>query len=167
MSDAMSLFDLLSTDGARHFTPAERDQLRTHAATLQVAARVSEAVEECEGVVIDDVLTALRERYLRFGQLQPQAWERLGADLELVLRHDVRALALGDPRRLDDAVLCYLRSIYAGYRLSHAFLRECFTLLRQQLAERLDPDEIAALAPYLERNIQVLASGHEPAAAVV
>ena len=163
----MSLFDLLLGNGDQHFTSAERDHLREHAAAIEIAVRVSKAVEDCEGSVVEEVLTALRERYPRFGQLQPQAWERLGADLQLVLRHDVRALALGDPRRLDDAVLCYLRSIYAAYRLSHAFLRECFTILRQQLAERLEPDAISALAPYLERNIQVLASGHEPAAIVV
>jgi hypothetical protein len=163
----MSLLDLLLSKGDQHFAPAERDQLRSHAAALELTARVSASIEECEAVVVDDVLAALRERYPRFGKLQPQAWERLGADLQLVLRQDVRALAAGDVRRLDDAVLCYLRSIYGAYRLSHSFLRECFTLLRQQLTERLDPDEIAALAPYLERNIQVLASGQEPAAAVV
>ena len=158
----MSLIDLLSSDGDRHFTPesATNFALMPRDPTRRPGAP---PVEECEGVVVDDVLAALRDRYPRFGQLQPQAWERLGADLQLVLRHDVALAAVGDPRRLDDAVLCYsLRSIYAGYRLSHAFLRECFTLLRQQLTERLDPDEIAALVPYLERNIQVLASGHEP-----
>ena len=73
-----------------------------------------------------------------------------------------RAPLLGDPRRLDDSVLFYLRSIFSAYRLSHGFLRECFTLLRHQLAARLEPDDLSALAPYLERNIEVLASGAEP-----
>jgi Phycobilisome protein len=163
----MNLLDLLRTTGDRHLTASEREQLRCCASGLETAARVSAAVEECEAAAVEDVVAALRARYPRFGQLQPQAWERLAADLELVLRHDLRALLLGDPRSLDSSVLFYLRSIFAAYRLSHGFLRECFTLLRHQLAARLEPDDFATLAPYLERNIEVLASGAEPAAPVV
>jgi hypothetical protein len=163
----MNLMDLLRTNGDRHLTVSEREQLRACANGLENAVRVSAAVEDCEAGAVDDVVMALRERYPRFGQLQPQAWERLAADLQLVLRHDVRALLLGDPRALDDSVLFYLRSIFSAYRLSHGFLRECFTLLRHQLATRLEPDDLSALAPYLERNIEVLASGAEPPAPIV
>jgi hypothetical protein len=167
MSDAMNLVDLLHSNRDRHLTNGEREQLRSLAIGLETAVRISAAVEECEAAAVEDVVAALRERYPRFGQLQPQSWERLAADLLLVLRHDVHALLLGDPRALDDAVLIYLRSIFAAYRLSHGFVRECFTLLRHQLAARLDPDDVATLAPYLERNIEVLASGPEPSTPVV
>ena len=167
MSDTMNLIDLLCANGDRHLSASEREQLRSCASGLENGARVSAAVEECETAVVEDVVTSLRDRYPRFGQLQPQAWERLAADLQLVLRHDVRALLIGDPRALDDSVLLYLRSIFSAYRLSHGFLRECFTLLRHQLATRLEPDDVSALAPYLERNIEVLASGAEPTAPIV
>ena len=136
----MSLLDLLLSNGDQHFTPTERDHLRSHAAALELAARVSASIEECESVVVEDVLSALKERYPRFGKLQPQAWERLGADLQLVLRHDVRALALDDPRRLDDAVLCYLRSIYGGLsaltRISAGVLHALTTAIDRTIGSR-------------------------------
>src|SRR5205823_4167093 len=77
MSDAMNLMELLHTNGDRHLTTAEREQLRSCASGLETAVRVSAAIEESEAAAIEDVVTALRERYPRFGQLQPQAWERL------------------------------------------------------------------------------------------
>ena len=163
----MNLDDLLQESGDRHLTAAEREQLQACARQLELAARVAAAVEAAEPAVVEDVVETLRERFPRFAELQPQAWERLAADLQLVVRHDVRALIRGDPRSLDDSVLLYLRSILAAYRLSPGFVRECFTRLREALKAKLGREEASALDPYLKRNIDVLSDLPEPAAAVV
>lgn len=162
----MTLCDLMVRAGDGHFTPSEREQVRALARDLENAMQTSSAVEAVEEEAVGSVIATLRERHPRVGQLQPNAWERLAADLQLVIRHNVRALALGEPKELDDAVLDYLRSILSAYRLSPAFIRECFSLLRTRLAERLSLEQAAALAPYLQRNIDVLGDVPEPVAPV-
>lgn len=163
----MNIVELLHTTGDRHLTAAERDQLRDCTRQVESAIRIGSAVEAVESSVVEEVVHDLRERHPRFGQLQPQAWEKLAADLQLILRNDVRALRLGDPQSLDAAVLSYLASVYSAYRLSRGFVRECLTSLRDRLTARLSRDDADELRPYLNRNIEVLAAGEEPAAAVV
>lgn len=162
----MTLCDLMLRAGDCHFTANEREQVRGMARDLERAMQTSAAVEAVEDEAVGSVIESLRERHPRVGQLQPQAWERLAADLKLVLRHDVRALAIGEPDELDGSVLIYLRSILAAYRLSPAFVHECFSLLDARLSERLAAEHAAALRPYLQRNIDVLADLPEPAAPV-
>lgn len=162
----MTLCELIERTGDSHFSAGEREQVRGLARDLNLAMQTSAAVEVVEDDAVAGVIESLRERHPRFGQLQPNSWERLAADLKLVLRNDVRALALGDLQELDGSVLVYLRSILAAYRLSPAFVRECFSLLRDRLSERLSAEQAAALNPYLQRNIDVLSDVPEPAAPV-
>lgn len=163
----MNVVELLQTTGDRHLTSEERDRLRACARQVERAIQIGAAVESIESDVVEEVISDLRDRYPRFGQLQPQAWERLAADLQLVLRHDVRALRLGEPRSLDDAALAYLASVYSAYRLSRGFVRECFTALRDRLSARMNRTDADELRPYLDRNIDVLAAGPEPTLPVV
>src|SRR5262245_27301337 len=118
----MTLCDLMQRAGDSHFSPSEREQVRGLARDLELAMQISAAVEAVEDEAVASVIATLRERHPRVGQLQPQAWERLASDLQLVVRHNVRALALGEPAELDGAVLLYLRSILSAYRLSPAFV---------------------------------------------
>jgi Phycobilisome protein len=73
----------------------------------------------------------------------------------------------GDLKVLEDKALFYLRSILAAYNVTPQFAREAFGRLRDRCREQLAAETFARLAPYLERNIQVLADFPEPAVAMV
>jgi hypothetical protein len=157
---------LRQSDG-RYLTADERESVLTYARDLPGGVEAARAVEASEGGLIDAVVAELRERYPRFERLFPNAWDRLAADLRLVLRADVRAMLAGDLRVLEDKALFYLRSILSAYNVTPQFARDAFTLLRDRCRDQLGDEVFARLEPYLERNVQVLADFPEPAVAMV
>jgi hypothetical protein len=157
---------LRQADG-RYLTAEERDAVLAHASELPAAVLAGEEVAAHEGEVVDAVVAELREQFPRFERLFPNAWDQFANDLRLVLRADVRAMLSGDLRVLEDKALFYLRSILAAYSVTPQFGHEAFTRLRDRARERLGADAFAKLAPYLERNIQVLGDIPEPAVAMV
>jgi Phycobilisome protein len=157
---------LRQADG-RYLTAAEREQVLAIAQDLVTAVRASEETETHEAGLIAVVIKELQDQFPRFGQLFPDAWERLADDLRLVLRADVRAMLSGDQRVLEDKALFYVRSILAAYNATPQFVRATFTRLRDRCRDALGAETFARLEPYLERNVQVIADFPEPAVAMV
>jgi hypothetical protein len=162
-----SLRSILSGCDGRYPTAEERGQLEAFAHELPKRVKASVEVEAHEGAIVSAVVDALREHYPRYEKLFPQAWDRCAREVQFVLRSDVRAMLAGDPRELDDKALVYLRSVLAAYNLTPQFVRDCFTLVRDQCRERLSAQAFAHLEPFLQRNVQVLADFPEPAVAAV
>jgi len=163
----MSLHDVLRQCDGRYPTAEERERALTFARSLPQRVRASEEVEAHEDAAVEAAVTALSERYPRFGRVHPQAWERLTHDLRLILRADVRALIADDPSGLDAQALCYLRSMWAAYHVTPAFAREACELLADQLRTVLSAESLSALEPFLSRNLHVLGGVPEPAVAAV
>jgi hypothetical protein len=151
----------------RYLTAEERDAVLAYATELPAAVRAGEEVAAHEAAVIDAVISELREQFPRFDRLFPNAWDEFAGNLRLVLRADARAMLTGDLRLLEDKALFYLRSILAAYSVTPQFAREAFTRLQDRCRDRLGAEAFARMAPYLERNIQVLADFPEPAVAMV
>ena len=164
---AAPLSTILRQSDGRYLTAEEREAVLVYARDLPAAVKAGEGVESQEAVVIADVVGAMRDQFPRFERLFTDAWERFAADVQLVLRADVRAMLSGDLRLLEDKALFYVRSILAAYNVTPEFAREAFVRLRDRCREKLTADTFARLAPYLERNIQVIADFPEPAVAMV
>jgi hypothetical protein len=162
-----SLNEILRACEGRYPGAAEREKLLTVARELPARVRAAEDVEAQEAAIAEAVVAALRERYPRYEKLFSQAWGRCASDLQVVLRYDVRAMLANDPRPLEDKALYYMRSILAAYNLTPQFVRDCFTLLRDQCRARLSPESFGLLDPFLDRNVRVLADFPEPAVAAV
>jgi hypothetical protein len=162
-----SLHDILRASEGRYLTPAEREQVLAFARELPARLQAAEETELFEADILAAIVESLRERYPRYEKLFPEAWGRCTHDVAFVLRYDVRAMLANDRRPLDDKALFYLRSIFAAYNLTPQFTRDCFTVLRDQCRERLSPEAFAFLAPFLDRNVQVLADFPEPLVAAV
>jgi hypothetical protein len=161
------LSTILRQSDGRYLTPDEREQVLAYAHDLPGRVQAAQAVEAAEDNLVAAVVRELKERYPRFERLFPNAWDRLGDDLRLVLRADARAMLVGDLRVLEDKALFYLRSILTAYNVTPQFARDAFTLLRNCCRDRLPEDAFARLDPYLDRNVQVLADFPEPAVAMV
>jgi hypothetical protein len=97
----MNLTQLLASSADRHLSEAERLALMDWSRTIELTSRIAGAAQAAENEVVGAVTCTLQERFPRFGEMQPDAWDRLSADMRLVLRHDVCALLLGDPRGLE------------------------------------------------------------------
>jgi hypothetical protein len=161
------LSTILHQADGRYLTAEERDAVLAYARELPAAVHAGEEVAGEEHAIVDAVVAELRELFARFDRLFPNAWDQFAGQLRLVLRADVRAMLTGDQRVLEDKALFYLRSILAAYGVTPEFAREAFTRLRDRCQDRVGDEAFARLAPYLERNIQVLADFPEPAVAMV
>lgn len=161
----MSWRDVLRQSEGRYLTPEERGRALAFASALPQRVRAGEEVEAHEDAVVEATCAALRETHPQFGRAHPQAWDRLGHDLRLILRADVRAMLADDAHHLTDYALHYVRSIWAAYQVTPSFARDTCQLLADHLQSLLSAESFAALEPFLARNRDVLGGIPEPIAA--
>jgi small-conductance mechanosensitive channel len=149
----------------RYFHPDERQALLARAASLPERFQAAEQVQEHEEAIVQAVMEEMQQRHPESSAIKGPALAKTQNDVQLVLRFDVQAMILDDVRWLDEKVLFWLRTILAAGNFRPDFSRDCFTLLREQLARHTSPHTAALLEPYLKRNIEVLSDLPEPAAA--
>jgi len=157
---------LTSADG-RYFTTDERQVLLAYAESLPRRFRAADQVEEKEEAVLRDVVGELQKRHADFTKYHDQAWARVYRDVQLVLRADVHAMVADDAGQLDDRILYWMRTMFAANSFTPAFVRDCFSLLRERVRGQMAAEDFELLRPYLDRNVEVLADFPEPAARAV
>ncbi|HLW65705.1 MAG TPA: hypothetical protein VKS79_10325 [Gemmataceae bacterium] len=148
----------------RYFHADERRALLTQAASLPARFQAADQVQEHEDVIVQAVIEAMQQRYPESSAIKGPALAKTQNDVQLVLRFNVQAMILDHMRWLDEKVLFWLRTVLAAGNFSPKFSRDCFTLLRDQVAKHTSPQTAALLQPYLDRNIEVLSELPEPAA---
>jgi hypothetical protein len=155
-----------AADG-RYFTPEERQSMLNYAESLPKRFRIAEQIEQKEESIVRDVVAEMQNRFADFSKHHDQAWARLFRDTQLVLRADVQAMISDDMAQLDDRILYWMRTMFAANNLTPPFVRDCFSLLRDQIRAHLGDEDYELLRPYLDRNVEVLAAVPERTAQAV
>lgn len=156
------LSKLLTAADGRYLTPDERAMFEAYAASVSRRLGIGERVEAEEHAVLTAVIDEMQRKYPNFAQQHDQGWARCFRDLQLTLRQDVLSMQIDDLPGLDDRLLFWLRTMFAASNLTPQFCRDLFTLLRDRMRERLGSEEFDLLAPYLDRNVAVMADFPEP-----
>jgi phycobilisome protein len=157
---------LTSADG-RYFTAEERQGVLAFAESLPRRFHAADQVEQKEEAILRDVVGEVQKRHADLAKYHDQAWARVYRDAQLVLRADVQAMVCDDVRQLDDRMLLWMRTMFAANSFTPAFVRDCFSLLRDRARGHLAAEDFDLLRPYLDRNVEVLADFPEPAARAV
>jgi hypothetical protein len=154
-----------AADG-RYFTADERRQVLDYTDSLSRRFQAAEAVEQKEEAVIRTAVEELQKQYPNFAKYHDQGWARQFRDMQLVLRAAVQAMILDEVERLDDRILFWMRTMFDANNYTPAFVRDCFSQLRDRLAEQVG-DHFALLKPGLDRSVAVLSDFPEPATPAV
>jgi hypothetical protein len=157
----------LRNSEGRYLTADEKRSLLDFAAALPDRLRAAEEVERHEDAAIRQTLDEIRRRFPGFETAHDQAFAKGYRDLQLLVRFDVQAMIAGDATLLDDKVLYWHRAILSASNMTPKFVRQTYTLLRDQFEERLSAEAFAALRPYFDRNVSVLSDFPEPTVAAV
>jgi Phycobilisome protein len=155
-----------AADG-RYFTADERRQIKDYTDYLHHRLDAADAVEQKEEAVLRSVIEEMQKKYPNFAKYHDQGWARQFRDLQLVLRCVVHAMILDDLGQLDDRILFWMRTMFAANNYTPAFVRDCFTRLRDRLAEQPGGDHFELLKPGLDRSVEVLGDFPEPATPAV
>jgi hypothetical protein len=158
---------MLTAAGGRYPTPDERQALLDFAESLPRRVKAAELVEQTESAVVRGVIEEMQRRYPNFARYHEQGWDKVGRDLELVVRHDAQAVLADDPELLDEKVLVWLRTVLAALNITSGFVRDAFTLLRDGFRAALPAEAFGLLEPALTRNIEVTSDFPEPATPAV
>jgi hypothetical protein len=156
----------LAAEG-RYFQPAERHELLELAKSLPSRLHASDQIQQKEEAIVAAVMQEMQKRYAKFAKQHEHAWAKAFRDVVLVLRFDVQAMVCDEMRWLEEKVLFWLRTMLAAGNFTPQFIRDCFTLLREQVKLQVNPESFTWLQPYLDRNIEVLSDIPEPAAPAV
>jgi len=160
------LSKLATAADGRYFSADERRQIQDYAGSLQRRFDAAEAAEQKEESVLRSVVEEMQKKYPNFAKYHDQGWARQFRDLQLVLRAVVQAMILDDVSQLDDRILFWMRTMFAANNYTPAFVRDCFTRLRDRLAEQVG-DQFDLLKPGLDRSVEVLSDFPEPATPAV
>src|SRR5262245_13691658 len=161
------LSKLATAADGRYFTAEERRQVQDYADSLKRRFEAAEAVEQKEETVLRSVVEEMQKKYPNFATYHDQGWARQFRDLQLVLRAVVQAMILDDVAQLDVRILFWMRTMFAANNYTPAFVRDCFTRLRDRLAEQAGGDPFDLLKSGLDRSVEVLSDFPEPATPAV
>ena len=144
-------------------TPAERDRLAGYAATARHRLAALREVEGAERPIIEATLDALKLLYPNFARYHAAGWDKGYRDVQLLLAFMARSMMLDDPRLYEDQVLTWCRTIFKSLNFTPKFLRDSYTLLRDEVRRRVTPRAFTFLEPYLDHTIVYLSDIPEPA----
>jgi hypothetical protein len=161
------LSKLATAADGRYFSADERRQIKDYTDSLQRRLDAAEAVEQKEEAALRGVIEEMQKKYPNFAKYHDQGWARQFRDMQLVLRSVVHAMIMDDIDQLDDRILFWMRTMFAANNYTPAFVRDCFTRLRDRLAEQAGRDHFDLLKPGLDRSVEVLGDFAEPATPAV
>ncbi len=160
------LSKLATAADGRYFTADERRQILDYTDSVGRRIQAAEAIEQKEEALLRSVVEEMQKKYPSFAKYHDQGWARQFRDMQLVLRAAVQAMILDDVNQLDDRILFWLRTMFAANNYTPGFVRDCFTRLRDRLAEQ-GGDHFGLLKPGLDRSVEVLSDFPEPATPAV
>ncbi len=143
-------------------TGEERDRLAEYAGSVRARLAALQELEQVERQVVEATLDALRKLYPNFTRYHPVGWEKGYRDLQILLTYIGRSMFLNDRQLLDDQVLTWCRTIFKSLNFTPKFLRDSYTLLRENVRQRVKPRSYTLLEPYLDHTIEYLSDIPEP-----
>lgn len=146
----------------RYPTAEERDRLTEYAAGIRGRLAAVHEVESVEREVIEATLERIKQLYPNFTRYHAVGWEKGYRDLQLLVQFITKAMFLDDQRYLDDQVLTWTRTIFKSLNFTPKFLRDSYTLLRDNMRAKVKPRTYALMEPLLTHTIQYLSDIPEP-----
>jgi hypothetical protein len=157
------LKQIYTASESRYLTRDEMKEILSYTTSIPQRFKVAGQVEAKENDLVRSVIEYVKPRYPNMERFHPRPWERGARDVRLVLRHAVQAMIADDVSGLEERLLFWLRSIFAGVDLTPQFVRDTFSALEQAVKTQLPPEVETLLGPVLARVTEVLSDFPEPA----
>ena len=146
----------------RYPTADERDRLTEYAAGVRGRLAAMQEIQRVEREIIDATLDKIKQHYPNFLRYHAVGWEKGYRDLQLLLQFNAQAMFLDDRKWLDDQVLTWTRTIFKSLNFTPKFLRDSYTLLREDVRAKTKPRTFGLIEPFLTHTIQYLSDIPEP-----
>lgn len=137
-------------------------RLSRYATSLPARLSAAQEVASLEDQVLKRTVEAAQQKYPNYAKKHEQAWTKGYRDMQLVLRCVVAGMMLDDLDYAAEKVLVWHRSVNASFNMTPGFIRDCYSLLKENLAVTLSPEVYRMLELHLERMIEVSCDFPEP-----
>jgi Phycobilisome protein len=152
----------LNTMRDRYPTAEERDRLCEYASSVRARLVAVQEMQQIEHDVIVTTIERIKQLYPNFTRYHAVGWEKGYRDLQLLLQYMTKAMYLDDAHYYDHQVLTWVRTIFKSLNFTPKFLRDSYTILRENVRSRAKPRTFALMEPYLTHTINYLADIPEP-----
>lgn len=146
----------------RYPTGEERDRLTDYAGSVRARLTAVQELEKVERDVIELTITRIKQLYPNFTRYHSVGWEKGYRDMQLLLQYMAKAMYLDDMKYYDDVVLTWVRTIFKSLNFTPKFLRDSYTILKDNVRARVKPRTYLLMEPYLTHTIEYLSDIPEP-----
>jgi hypothetical protein len=155
---------LLSDAEGRYLEPTEQSAMIDYASSLEHRLAAMRAIQQHEAEIIEATMQAMWKEHPDMKVKHPHAYKKGVRDMTLVLRYSSMAMVRDCHAYLDQKVLYWFRTIVLAFEMSTP-LRFAYAELMRQAEARLAPDHYAAIMPFLQQSLDILAPQPEESAA--
>jgi hypothetical protein len=146
----------------RYPTAEERDRLTEYASSVRARLSALQEMEKIEHDVIEATLNRIKQLYPNFLRYHAVGWDKGYRDMQLLIQYMSKSMYLDDAHYYDHQVLTWVRTIFKSLNFTPKFLRDSYTILRENVRSRAKPRTYALMEPYLTHTIEYLADIPEP-----
>lgn len=137
-------------------TSEERQQIENYLATVKARRTALEELRRTVTMVIDRVIQRMREAYPEFAKYHGNGFEKGHRDLVLLTNMTANAMFIGEYLTLDEMFTEWYRTILKASHLSPFFVRDTFTVWREELQAALSDESYALLRPFADHVAEYL-----------
>jgi len=152
----------LNTLRDRYPTGDERDRMTEYATSVRARLAAVQELEKVERDVIELTLNRIKQLYPNFLRYHAVGWDKGFRDMQLLLQYMAKAMYLDDPKYYDDVVLTWVRAIFKSFNFTPKFLRDSYTVLKDNVRAKVKPRTYLLLEPYLTHTVEYLSDIPEP-----
>ncbi|MGL6074574.1 MAG: hypothetical protein ACRC8S_10480 [Fimbriiglobus sp.] len=152
----------LNTLRDRYPTADERDRLCEYASSVRSRLVAVQEMQQIEHDVVTATLDRIKQLYPNFLRYHAVGWDKGYRDMQLLLQYMTKAMYLNDPHYYDHQVLTWVRTIFKSLNFTPKFLRDSYSILRENVRTRAKPRTYALMESYLDHTIEYLADIPEP-----
>jgi len=114
-------------------------------------------LEQKEAEIVRTTIERVFQKYPKFHQERPMAYEKAERDVSLVVRYCGLAMVNHDPEFLREKLLYWMRTIMTAMEFGPV-LKYTYEQLQENVARALPPAEAEEMAPYTRACVEILAS---------
>ncbi|MBX7103190.1 MAG: hypothetical protein K1X57_03865 [Gemmataceae bacterium] len=157
-----AVLDVIRESESRYLSDQEMQSILEYTESLPERFRAARAIEDIEDQIVQATIDQVKKRYPSFERYHPSAWDKGYRDVQLTLRYCVQAMVWEDPMMHEEKLLVWLGTILASFGFTPQFNRDTYVFLRDNVKQRVSEDIYSRLAPFLDKNIEVLGGIPEP-----
>ncbi|MBY0526794.1 MAG: hypothetical protein K2R98_25605 [Gemmataceae bacterium] len=147
---------------SRYPTREEEQLVLGWAESLPRRLQAAQTVQQTETAIIAASIEEMKRRWPRFQPLHDRGWEKSQRDMQLCLRYSVQAMLVEDADMPRDKLFIWLGTVVKAMGMTTQFVRDSYTILKDQCRKQLPADAYRMMETYLDRLIQDMTCFLEP-----